>query len=477
LSWTQNTHRLTSLERDLTRLKEKIQEAYHFVQLFPNTKIKEIILSAERQLNQAKNAIAAQQYLKARSHINIGFSILEKLYRELRNNPFIKVKFKERLDQIIREAEQIVLNSPNPEARTLLNRARYFRQKAFNMAGIGQSEAALKNYFLAIFFAENSIKSVQGKPNASIDNLERHFEDSKALMNQIKEMLGQKQDATINDILKRANEEFRQARRYYETRQNRKAYQQLQIVNRLLYRVLDLLEKDPHIKSERLLTEIELLEQSVAEFRNKIKQEKSDELMKLYERLSFLTRSIRQKYESGKIESAHKQLSVANRLLLQLQKRLDNKTNPVDVQIKNQLETAQYMLSTLEKETPNNPYYEPLLELLRKNWEKAKQAWKNNQTHLSIQHLKFFNNLSLKLDQMKTASEINIRQKQKILENFQRLEKLLNNPPNSLKDNEVFQSRYENAKRLYQIARSACQEENMTICWQITRMAIQLLIQ
>jgi len=473
----QSQNDISKIEQELERLHQKLQEAHHLAQLFSNPKLNEIIGSADRQYQLAREAFLAHRYIKAVTHLKIGFAILRNLYLEIQNNPLIRLKFKEKLDQKIQEAEVVVSQSQNPEAQKLLNRARYFRQRAYLLAATHQPEAALKHYFLAIFFAENSIRTALGHAADIQRDLDRYFEDSYALLLQAREMLSNNRTPQIRDLLVKAEREFKNARRLYDENRPRQAFQKLQIVNRMLYRVLDIMEKSPRFLAERTLTDIQTLENSLVKLRERTRNNTAPDIQRLFRRLTILAGECRRMYDAGDYPGARQRLTIANRLLLQLYRRVNRSPEQAPRYLEDQLQTAEVMLQTLQGNAPEDDFYRQLLQLLEKNLNLARSAYQNGNQSGAVQYIKFFNKLALKLEQLKNARNSQDFVIQRVEEELNRLENILANTPADSKDQEAWQFKYQNAQKLYKIARQAFKDKKYALCGQLTRLAIVLLTQ
>lgn len=467
--------RIDQLERQLHRLQEKIQQARRFAGLFPNPQLRDIIRAAERQYQLAQQAFQQKRYFQARDHLKLGFTILGRLYRVIRNTPYLRNKFKEKLDQKIREAEQIVNQSANPEARKLLNRSRYFRQRAFQLAVSDRPEVALRHYFLALFFAENAIRIATGQDQKVIHNLERHFEDSQSLLQQAKEMAAGQADSRVQNLLQRSERELKMARQLYAEQHPRRAFQKLQIANRLLYRLLDLLENTPASLAQRLERDLEILQNSIDEVGREVQEQELPEMRGLYQRLVFLASSARQKYQNGQLTQARNQASIANRLLYQLHRRLRAAAPLSTQQLEDQVRTAETMLSALKENAPDAEYYHKMLNILESNLNMIKNALQQNQPAEALQRLKFFNRLALTLDHLKSAEDLREENVALVEKNLDRLKEMVDTSPVETESDPLMIIKYEQAQKLYEIANSAFQQKNYAMCGQITRMAIQLI--
>ncbi|GAB4373953.1 MAG: hypothetical protein Kow0042_18200 [Calditrichia bacterium] len=475
-SWAQEGNRIREIERQLQRLEEKIREARQFVQLFQNPELEEIVRAAEKQHALAREAFDQQKYGIAAAHIKLGFAALKKLYQVIRNSAFIRFKFKEKLDQKIQESEQIVAQFPQADAWKLLNRARYFRQRAFQFAGEGKAEIALRHYFMALFFADKAIQVATGQVDDRMKDLGRYFEDTRNLLQQCQEIAATIPKPLVQNLLQKIQRDFQEAQRLYENNQNIQAHQKLQLVNRMLYRLLDLIEKTPASVAERLASDIFTLEEELNLFQGETDLSADPKLQRLYERILFLTTSARTKYEDGDYKFARQQIALANRLFLQLRRQSEGRVSTTQSQVENQLRTAEVMLNALQQQKYDDPNYLQLLKMLEQIFEDARRAFQANNLNLAVQNIKIFNRISVNLDRMRTEEILENQNELQAESSLERLKQLLNEMSAS-EGTEEDQIKYRNAEKLYQIASRACENQNYRLCRQLTRLAIHLLTQ
>lgn len=473
----QDGGRMEDIKQQLNRLEEKIREARHFSTLFSNSTINQIIQTAENYHLQAREAFHQKQYIRTVTFIKLAYFELSKIYREIKSNSLFRIKFKEKLEEKIQEAEQYVAQSQNSDAENFLNRSKFFRQRAFQLSLSDRPEAAMKNYFLAIFFADNAIRTASGENKLELNDLKRFFEDTRSLFLQVKEMDGFNQIPNASNVLNQAEKELSNAQRLYNENRPRRAFQKLQLVNRMLYRVIDLLESEPAAVEKRLETDLQVLETQINEIQPEILETNSEDLNRLFERLVFLTTSAKEKFETKDYPAARNRLGVANRLLYRLHSRL--KINGVDQekQIKNQLQTAEIMMQSLQREKGDNQVFQQLIQLLNNNLTAAKKTLKNGNYRLSMQYLRTFNSLALKMDQLRIVNRTKDEKIKKVNDELQRLRSLLENPPTEIQTNDIIEAKYKNAQEIFQIAQHACEEQKFTLCSQLTSLAINIITQ
>ncbi|NIU02021.1 MAG: hypothetical protein GWN01_14265, partial [Nitrosopumilaceae archaeon] len=146
---------IAPIEQELNRLRIIIDRTAAFVEMLPNSDFKQVIIGdlqkANEEYTKAVEFANNHRYGLARLHIRLAYEHLKKIENLVKSHPLFKIKFRERLDIRIQQAEEIVQNNQNPEALHMLNRAKFFRQKAYLAFRSDQSFNALEYYRLALF--------------------------------------------------------------------------------------------------------------------------------------------------------------------------------------------------------------------------------------------------------------------------------------------------------------------------------------
>ncbi len=478
LLFAQDNQKIEELERQLNRIEEKIQEARHLASLFQNPKLNQFVQSAEDYYQQARLAFQQKQYIRSAAFIKLAYAELTKIYRELKLNSQYRLKFRDKLNQKIQEAEQLVGQSRNTDADNFLNRAKFFRQRAFQLSETDRPEAAIKNYFLAIFFAENAIRAVTGNDGRELNNLDRYFEDTRTLMLQVREMEGFAENPTAGNLFSQAEKELTNAYRFYRENELRRAFQKVQLVNRILYRIIDLLETEPIALEKRLESDLQLMQNQINEIQPEVQKANRGDLNRIFKRMLFLISTAKQKFEAKDYVAARNRLGLANRLMYRIQRLLSSGTSEQeDTRLLSQIETAESMIQSLENKNLNYKGSAELLSLARKNLDAANIAYEQKNYNLALQNIRIFNNLVLKIDQAQNMEKREGEKKEQINEELQRLEVMLNKPPAEVQTNELLKAKYQNAEELFQIAQKVCTEQNNGLCAQLIRLAIILITQ
>ncbi len=470
----QTGERIEEIQRQLIRLENKIQEAKHLARLLNNPAVDRTVQQADENYQLARNAFQARQYLQAVQYIKISYGYLAQLYQAIKSNTLYRNRFRERLDKKIAEAEEAISGTDNPDALKMLNRARYYRQRAVQMLESDRPESVFRSYFIALYFAQNALKLATGSDFRDASDFRKYYEESFSLLNQVEEMAGNRPDEMVVSMIQRARNELENVERLYRQKQYRQAFVRLQVANRFLYRAMDILESNPAAMTDRLEFDLQLLRERINDLSADVDASSREDVRKLYERLLFISASASRKFDAGDMTAARRQLVLANKMIYQLHRQLNFGSDSNSEQLSEQLRTAEILVNTLRKRENRSQLYENLMNLLETNYDRAAAAYRENNIQEAWIRIRIFNQLALSLNQLQVAGRADTRLEQQATEGLQRLEMLLEKSGSDNGQNKA-NPRHENAQKLHDIARQACADGEYQQCLHISKLAIDLL--
>jgi hypothetical protein len=465
------------IDMQLQRLETKLQSARYLAKTLNSPELFQLLEQATAQYHQARLALESGQRIRAVNHIKRSYLYLTQFYQNFKANELFRQRFKERLDRQIEEAERIVSQSQDGEGIRLLNRAKFYRERAYQMFRSDNPEAMFRNYFIAIFFAESASRIASGQDMRDARDFNRYLEDSKELLSQLDELSSNANNEMSIKIIQNARTELGNVQKLYDQGQYKQAYQKLQIVNRFLYRALDLLESNPNAISDRLEVDLQLLEDRLSDLRDEIRLQDDESIQKMYERSIFLASGAEEKFSRQDYNGARQQISMANRLLFQIHRRINHTTDVSGERLKNQFETGQVMLDALRNEEIDNPVYPQLLELLEDNYNNAQLEYQKGNVSGALQYMQIFNRLAVRINQLKKSPEVEQQENELSANSLQRLETMLKNVDQQNSKDEIQQAKFTNARKLYQIADESHKKGNFELSIEISHFALNLLTQ
>jgi len=466
------------LEQELNRLKLTINRTEAFIDLLPDNDLKQTmqinLQKATEEYDKAIDFANSDRPALARIHIKLAYQYLRKIEGFIKNHPVFKIKFRERLDLKIQQAEEIVQASQKPDALHMLNRAKFFRQKAYISFQGDQSYNALEYYRLAVFFAEKAIQIADARTD-DIQDWRGLLSETEMLLERARQEADNSPNPQLQKMIAKSNLEMQEIRTLYADNQTNTAKRKLQVLHRSLYRIIDIAADVPLQDNDRLGVDIETLKYTIQELEKDLQEINSPVAKQLYFRASDLVRTIETNKREGNLSLARQKVLAANRLILQIYRVIENGAINSPNELRLQIERARQNLEQLQSANNSFSVSPELLNLIATNLDNAEKANNQGNRLMASFHLKMANRLILKFNRLRLLQSSGEIEKISVEADLQRLESLLNRIDASKYDDEDFSIRYENARKLYGLAGKAFSENDFRLCHELTQMGIILI--
>jgi len=469
----------SEIEREINRLQLILQRTNNLITLIPDENFK-IKLSnefekARVEFQKGKTFFNQRKFNQARIHIRLAYQYLRNIEGLIKNIPFLRIRFRERLDLKIQQAEELVHANPRNESLNMLNRAKFFRQKAYLSVQSNKSISALEYSRLAIFFAEKAIQFSTSDLQHSFQEWQSYYIETETLLNRAENSIQISNNLQLQGMIRNARKELEQIREIFKRGEENSARQRLVAVNRSIYRILDLAENVPQKDQERLQIDLQTLKISVQSLESEFQTKVAPAAQNLFNRLNSLVMNIEKDMDINPPEITRKKLALANRMLLRIYRILDETDESRPNELNRQINQAKQNIDELRNSISNDQKLNDILSLAGLNLEQSELAY-NRQRYLeSSIYLKIANNLILKLSRLNLSISYIQIDEERVKTDLNRFKNLISNLSDSQNDSSEFQVRYENAQKLYQIAQNAFSENDLFLCSEITNMGISLI--
>ena len=466
-----------NIQQELERLRITLQRTHGLVNLFPDADftilIKNELHKAQEEYQKAKSFFDQGRFTLSRAHIRASYQFISNIEKLIKSRPAFTVRFRERLDLKIEQAENVVISGQKNEAIFMLNRAKFFRQKAYSKSRENKLFAALEYYRLAIFFADKAIQISGSNDRITSNNLRGFFSETEILLDRAKSITRNSNKPQLEIVFQKAENDLKDARRLYSNGSVEAAREKLLIVNRSLYRIIDLSENIPQSNTERLPAELETLKLSMKSIKEEFRNIDSPAARQLYKRITNLIQSIEIHLNQNQLDMARQKLRLANRLMVRIYRLLQMKTLSYPQQLEQQLVLARQNYQEL-LQTVGQPEFSDLLELAEINLQKAENTYRSKNYLQSTHYLIITNRLILKINRLNLVELSFNRDSNEVASDLERLRGLLERLESTRGDDE-FNVRHENSKKLYQIAQNAYVNKEYYTCHELTKMGINLI--
>lgn len=472
------------LPRDLDRLRTMLERTATVIELLPegtDGNIKQTLRlhleEAQRKYQEAIDAAHNGQPARARLLIAQVFAILRQIEAMIKSHPVFRINFREELDRKIQQAEIFVERTQNREALYMLNRSKFFREKAFSSFEQGRTYAAIEYYRLAVHFADQVQRMDRGQTDIPNEDDWRNFYlDTQVLLERaraVAENTGQ--DAPVQRMLNQAETELKDVAHLYEQHRYSAARQKLITVNRALYRLIDLAEKVPQRDDERLDVDLGSIELALEGIKEKLNQQDLPAAQRLLSRTEELVQQVHRHIENHQPVLARRKLFLANQLVLKLYRLADVQPADQPGELADQLAAAEHDVQLLKEQPADFPGSAGLLELIDSNLRSAREAYDQKLYYRASYALQVTNRLILKYNRLQLRDTAGQVQKEVVAADLEQLSGLLDRLKDSSDSDRDFAVRYQNAEALYRIARDNFNKGDFLVSRELTQMAINLL--
>lgn len=470
------------IEQQLHRLKLIIERTTAFVNALPESEVKQQVIiylqNANEEYGKAVDFANNDRPGLAKIHIAAAYQYLKMIERLMKDHPVFKIKFRERLDLKIQQAEEIVQTKQNTDAMHMLNRAKFFRQRAYLAFRSDQSYNALEYYRLALFFAEKAVQIATAGSDRSGSDSQNLFSETEMLLERANQLAEDSQNPHLRNMVEKANLEMQEVRQLHiDDRDNKTAYDRLVALQRSLYRIIDLAENVPQRENERLRLDFETLQFVVQSLQSDIRDANSPAADRLYLRVSNLVNTIDGHIKDGNLGLARQKILTANRLVLNVYRLISTQSVSSSDELRLQIDRAKQNYDELQSTAAEASHSPELLRVIKTDLEHAEKANAAGNPLGASSYLKMANRLILKFNRMRLVESPGEFEAKSVEADLQRLESLINRIDLTENPDPDFAIRYENSKELYKIAQRAFLENDLKACQELTTMGINLITQ
>ncbi len=313
--------KLQKLERDIINLKRAAERYNRQKELALLVTAYKEYLAARKTYNEGRLQLAKFHYLKSQK-------IVVYVAQTLVFTPAAKMKSE--LKVKIEKAERIVNKNPNnEEGRYLLSKARLYQQRMDESLIRSAYQNAYKFYKISTYFA-NRILQLYNGGNLNIAPAEQYkmlADNIKKLYNEVK--VEAYKNSNTSAIMIKVDRLIAQARVDHEKGAYRKAFVNLQIAEKLLYRIIDLRTSGNNLSENDLRSDIFSLRRYIDSIEKKVKLDRNNTQQSLINKARQYARAAERDVTNGAYITAKKKISMGQKLAtkalqMQLSKNSDN---------------------------------------------------------------------------------------------------------------------------------------------------------
>ncbi len=242
----------------LDMLNSRINAAQELLKLFPDSQAEQWIDSAIRQRDEAVSFFNRGRNNLAAAKIKAALVLINQAIDRISAVPVDRIQ--EQIDELIRNAEQLVPGMNNREAERMLSQAKENRQAGIRALRNKQTRKAMEHFRVAKFYAERSIGLVRTSGlTVNPETLEEEKEKYLELVNRAEELVGSCNDEQAIKLINQAKEQYHNILQAVQSGNYKVAIGLYYSNTRLLLRAIDLCQGQGFSIREQAVEEVEML--------------------------------------------------------------------------------------------------------------------------------------------------------------------------------------------------------------------------
>lgn len=297
--------RIRQFQSQLVRL-QSLTERYN------NQRAFDILSQTKNWFEKARESWQDRRYREAREQ----FKTATTLYRQASRLLFLKpvLNIQNTLDETIHKAEINLQKNESRDGQYLLNKAREFKLKANRQINLSNYLKGQEYLRIALHFASKAVEISEKMGGNSVEQF-NYESELQNLQDLFKDLYRSNRDnRQINELLQKTDSYLRKSKNHYSNNDNRQAFYQLQVAEKLLFRAIDLSDKSLENKSQRFSNNLNSLQQFLNGIELSINYTDNIKARNFYNKAHRLLAEAEKDYENGKIDKARTKLLLAQKL-------------------------------------------------------------------------------------------------------------------------------------------------------------------
>ncbi|MDZ7393233.1 MAG: hypothetical protein ONB25_10115 [candidate division KSB1 bacterium] len=303
----------------LDQLDRQLRTAEELLAGNDDPTLRGMLEQAKQMRERAASEMRAGRHGQASTYIAAARRLLDQLTARLLRSPVQQLG--ERLEDLLRQAEQVVPGSGNSEAERLLAQARRQQRRAIEAQRQQRYQAAAEYYRVAIYLGKRAMELAQGTVRAGSERLEEAREQYQSLLAVAEERVARSDDPVARRSLEQARRHGMLAVRALQRGQTVLAWELYHQSIRLLLRSISLADGETPSMRERAEEEVERVGELMAEVSRQAADSQGPETRLLLQRGADLLARARRNLGAGAFALALQNAELAEGIAFRLMRR------------------------------------------------------------------------------------------------------------------------------------------------------------
>ena len=455
--------RIIQFQSQLTRL-QSLTERYN------NQQASNILMQAKKWFEEARESWQARKYREARVQFSEATRLLYQASRLLFYKPVLNMQ--NTLEEAIHRVEISLQKNNSRDVRYLLNKAREFQLKANRQLNLSDYVKGQEYLRIALHFARKAadLSEKTGDETIARFNYEEDFQNLQDLYREL--YRSNSDNRQVNELLQKADSYLRKSKNLFGNNDERQAFLQLQIAEKLLFRAVDLADKKLENRSQRFMNNINSLRQYLNGIELSINYTDDIKARNFYNKASQLLAESENDYKNGRLDKAATKLLLAQRLANRALRFSDQVGNGETTQIKNRIDEIDRIIQLQKQkiEINDNKVINNLHKEAETLLQKARSKLESNDEEQAFQYIQLALRLVNRIDILIQRKNMQSQPAVPVDAEIQNLENELNTLHRNTDANETMHTRIQMLKALLKKAKNHYENEEIETTLELIRI-------
>ena len=393
-------------EWHLNQFNQRYKFAEELVAINNNQALLSLLQQARQLRDEAANAFAKGQKQLALTKLTTASRLIDQIIRTALRDPLQRMR--DRLNELLQQAEQFVVGSGNMEAERLLRDAKNQKAKAVQAVLQQRYQAGLEHYRVATYLAQRAIDLVEG----TITNLEERVTQEREryleLLTKAQDVVNSSRNPLAKKVLNQAIRQGLGIRNALNRKDYALALDLYYSSTRLLLRAINIAEGQNLSVEEQAKEEVDRINDLIAYIEGQMQYNEDITSGILLRNAKDLHLRAQSDLRGGRYQGALQNVELAEGIIRRLARRLARPSAGLTERVQLELERLQTDLNAAmeSNRAGENETALVLLEEAQKLYQRANSAFLRGQNLLSLELILVANKLLLASDRhLETVSE------------------------------------------------------------------------
>ncbi|MBN2013214.1 hypothetical protein JW960_28045 [candidate division KSB1 bacterium] len=393
---------LRNLQLQYEQARKQLEFARDVYASYPITTGRTLLVEAEKNLETARAFWESGQYLRSRRHLETAIMLIERALGQILREP-IQLQ-RERLDELIERAENLVGRGSNPNAEKFIQQAKDHRSRAIRAFSSQQYQLALEQFRYATYMANKAVEIATQQSDNILERVRDEEARLEELFERARKAIEERDNPAAQKFYQLAERQQQQIERLKSSRNYDQVIEHINQATRLLLRAIDIASDNKKQIELRVFDDVIALDELIENLNNSIEstgESNNTRIDFLLDRIYSLQQQAHQALEEQKYQECQFHTRMA-RKLVERALQIASRKNPrqYEQRVYDELDQLEISIDNVRQKLSSStqPEAEEMLNMAERISNRAKQFADRNNIAAALANIAVSNQILLKTE-------------------------------------------------------------------------------